>query len=227
MEVSLIEHNFNVILNRSQLSLSMKYLISFCYLIIFFTFHANSQTIPADSLKSSLKPVSSDTAKKAKGQQLLLKTQVHFGKNNAGIRPESYSILNATAKYLNDHPTEYFVIVGYASSEGTAAHAVTLSKDRANAVKTYLVNLGISPKRLRIKGNGETDPIADDTSEEGRLINRRVEFKTANQEGFLRTIEDDPGVNLDLLKRNPTKLRKTVPTHKKTAPPKSPPKKTN
>ena len=65
---------------------------------------------------------------------------------------------------------------GYASSEGTAAHNMRLSKDRANSVKTYLVNSGVDAKRLKVKGFGETHPIADNSTEDGRVANRRVEF---------------------------------------------------
>jgi OmpA-OmpF porin, OOP family len=66
---------------------------------------------------------------------------------------------------------------GYASSEGTAAHNMRLSKDRANSVKTYLVNSGVDAKKLKVKAYGETHPIADNSTEDGRVLNRRVEFK--------------------------------------------------
>ncbi|MDB5001586.1 MAG: flagellar motor protein MotB, partial [Mucilaginibacter sp.] len=68
-------------------------------------------------------------------------------------------------------------IDGYASSEGTAAHNMALSRDRANSVKTYLVNSGVTASKLKVKGFGETNPIADNSTEEGRVLNRRVSFK--------------------------------------------------
>jgi OOP family OmpA-OmpF porin len=68
-------------------------------------------------------------------------------------------------------------VEGFASSEGTAAHNIALSKDRANSVKTYLVNAGVDAKKVKVKGFGETNPIADNSTEEGRVLNRRVQFK--------------------------------------------------
>ena len=64
---------------------------------------------------------------------------------------------------------------GYASSEGTAAYNMKLSKDRANSVKTYLVNSGVNASQVATKGLGEANPIASNDTEEGRIQNRRVE----------------------------------------------------
>ncbi|RZK15894.1 MAG: OmpA family protein, partial [Pedobacter sp.] len=64
---------------------------------------------------------------------------------------------------------------GYASSEGTAAYNLKLSKDRANSVKTYLVNSGVNASQVATKGLGEANPIASNDTEEGRIQNRRVE----------------------------------------------------
>jgi OOP family OmpA-OmpF porin len=69
---------------------------------------------------------------------------------------------------------------GYASSEGTAAHNMSLSRDRANSVKTYLVNSGVTASKVKVKAFGETNPIADNSTEEGRVLNRRVSFKKNN-----------------------------------------------
>ena len=73
-----------------------------------------------------------------------------------------------------------FILNGYASLEGTEEHNMTLSQDRANAVKVYLVNSGIKADNLTTKGFGSTNPVADNSTEEGRIINRRVEIKKQN-----------------------------------------------
>jgi OOP family OmpA-OmpF porin len=66
---------------------------------------------------------------------------------------------------------------GHASAEGTEAYNVNLSRDRANSVKTYLVNSGVDANRISVKAYGESRPIASNATEEGRVLNRRVEIK--------------------------------------------------
>lgn len=78
---------------------------------------------------------------------------------------------------MKKDPSATFILKGYASAEGSDAHNMELSVDRANAVKTYLVNTGVSAANLTARGYGEANPIADNTSESGRVINRRVEMK--------------------------------------------------
>jgi OOP family OmpA-OmpF porin len=101
---------------------------------------------------------------------------IQFEFDSSGLRPTAFPILDATSADLRASKKS-ITINGYASSEGTAAHNLTLSKDRATAVKTYLVNSGVDAKKLKVKGNGETHPVADNNTEAGRELNRRVEFK--------------------------------------------------
>jgi OOP family OmpA-OmpF porin len=93
------------------------------------------------------------------------------------LRTSSYPTLDATSADLRANASKKYELDGFASSEGTAAHNLKLSRDRANSVKTYLVNSGVDAKRLKVKAYGETHPIADNSTEEGRILNRRVEFK--------------------------------------------------
>jgi len=79
---------------------------------------------------------------------------------------------------LRSNATMMIELDGYASSEGSTAHNMRLSKDRANSVKTYLVNSGVDAKRLTVKAYGETNPVADNSTEQGRVLNRRVELKS-------------------------------------------------
>lgn len=101
-----------------------------------------------------------------------------FGK--AVIKPESMGTLNMIIKILNDNPELKFEVGGHASKTGTGAAATavnqTLSEQRAEAVRTQLISMGIDASRLTTKGYGETQPIADNATPEGRANNQRVEF---------------------------------------------------
>ncbi|HWZ17017.1 MAG TPA: OmpA family protein [Mucilaginibacter sp.] len=102
-------------------------------------------------------------------------SNIQFEFDSSVLKTSSYPVLDATSADLRANSSTV-TLAGYASSEGTAAHNMRLSKDRANSVKTYLVNSGVDAKRLKVKAFGETHPIADNSTEEGRIQNRRVEF---------------------------------------------------
>jgi len=103
-------------------------------------------------------------------------SNIQFDFDSSVLRTSSYPVLDASSADLRSGSATV-ELDGYASSEGTAAHNMRLSKDRANSVKTYLVNSGVDAKRIKVKAFGETHPIADNSTEEGRITNRRVEFK--------------------------------------------------
>jgi OOP family OmpA-OmpF porin len=101
---------------------------------------------------------------------------IQFEFDSSVLKTESYPILDLTSADLKSSGA-VCELDGFASSEGTAAHNMRLSKDRANSVKTYLVNSGVAAKKLKVKAFGETHPVADNSTEAGRILNRRVEFK--------------------------------------------------
>ncbi len=103
-------------------------------------------------------------------------SNIQFEFDSSVLKTSSYPVLDATSADLRAN-SSVVTLAGYASSEGTAAHNMRLSKDRANSVKTYLVNSGVDAKRIKVKAYGETNPIADNSTEDGRILNRRVEFK--------------------------------------------------
>lgn len=104
-------------------------------------------------------------------------SNIQFEFDSSVLRTSSYPVLDATSADLRSNAGSRVELDGFASSEGTAAHNMRLSRDRANSVKTYLVNSGVDAKRIKVKAFGETHPIADNSTEEGRILNRRVEFK--------------------------------------------------
>lgn len=99
---------------------------------------------------------------------------IQFEFNSSVLKTESYPTLDKLSSVLRENGGKA-MLKGYASSEGTAAYNLKLSKDRANSVKTYLVNSGVSSSQVTTKGYGEANPIASNDTEEGRIQNRRVE----------------------------------------------------
>ncbi|MES2112288.1 MAG: OmpA family protein [Bacteroidota bacterium] len=102
---------------------------------------------------------------------------IQFEFNSGILKTESYPTLDQVAAEMKKDPSVKFVLNGNSSAEGTYDHNMALSVERANAVKLYLVNTGISGDNLSIKGFGESKPIADNNTEDGRKLNRRVEIK--------------------------------------------------
>ncbi|AIM39309.1 flagellar motor protein MotB [Sphingobacterium sp. ML3W] len=101
---------------------------------------------------------------------------IQFEFDSSVLKTQSYSTLDKVAKEVRDNNSS-ITLDGYASAEGTEAYNVSLSKDRANAVKQYLVNAGVASSKITANGYGEANPVASNATEEGRVQNRRVEIK--------------------------------------------------
>ncbi len=102
---------------------------------------------------------------------------VFFETNSYQLKKESYPELNRLAKFIKANPKLKIEIAGHTDNTGSSQYNLRLSKKRANAIKRYLVSKGCNPNQLITKGYGETRPIADNSTEEGKKQNRRVEFK--------------------------------------------------
>lgn len=101
---------------------------------------------------------------------------IQFEFDSSVLKTESYAILDRLASELRSSGASV-TLEGHASAEGSAAYNLTLSKDRANSVKTYLVNSGVAADKVNTIGYGEDRPVASNDTEEGRILNRRVEIK--------------------------------------------------
>ena len=100
-----------------------------------------------------------------------------FDFDKANINPVSFPILDEVVEYLKDNPDVKMEIQGHTDGKGTAEYNIRLSEKRADSVKKYLVEKGISADRLETKGFGLSKPIVPNDTDENRARNRRVEFK--------------------------------------------------
>lgn len=111
------------------------------------------------------------------GQTVLI-NNLFFDFDKWELKKESFLELDRLAKLLTDYPDIKVEVSGHTDNIGTASYNDKLSYERANAVVTYLVKkLGASKERITLRYYGEQKPLADNTTQQGRHQNRRVEFK--------------------------------------------------
>lgn len=104
--------------------------------------------------------------------------EILFETNKATIKPSSEKILSELGNALKENPNFKVMITGHTDSDGKDADNQKLSEKRAESVKAYLVSkFGIADNRMQTSGKGESEPISDNKSEDGKSQNRRVEFK--------------------------------------------------
>jgi outer membrane protein OmpA-like peptidoglycan-associated protein len=105
-----------------------------------------------------------------------LSADIQFLTASSILTPNSIKSLNTMAKTLSQCPAVNIEVAGHTDSAGHAERHLGLSQRRADSVVNVLLKAGISGQRLAAKGYGSTKPIADNTTEDGRFKNRRVEF---------------------------------------------------
>jgi OOP family OmpA-OmpF porin len=99
-----------------------------------------------------------------------------FDSGKATIKSSSFPSLDKVANVLTKNPAWKLNLVGHTDSQGDDTFNMNLSKARAEAVKQYLTGKGVGSERITATGKGETMPIADNNTAQGRQDNRRVEF---------------------------------------------------
>lgn len=105
---------------------------------------------------------------------------IYFDTAKAELRPESGDTLRQVLGVLREDPALRLVIAGHTDGAGDAAYNLALSERRAASVMAWLAQEGIDAERLQSEGLGETRPVADNATEAGRALNRRVEVRLAD-----------------------------------------------
>ena len=101
---------------------------------------------------------------------------IRFDVGKATLKPESMGIINEVVDLMKDHPDLNFSVEGHTDSDGDDAFNMELSQKRAETIKSTMIGMGIAADRLESRGLGESMPITDNSSPEGKANNRRVEF---------------------------------------------------
>lgn len=101
---------------------------------------------------------------------------VTFQVDRAEIRPDFFDVLSSVALVLTEYDKTLVDIAGHTDSTGSDSYNQALSERRAQAVASYLRAQGVQPVRFQVSGYGETRPLADNSSDQGRAQNRRVEI---------------------------------------------------
>jgi general secretion pathway protein A len=111
------------------------------------------------------------------------KVLIHFSINSNEIDNDAYVLLDRIATYLAQNPNKIIHVRGYTDASGSANYNESVSRFRANAVKSYLIGKGAPVRNVRVFAMGAVNPIASNDSTEGRGANRRVEIEFPDAAG--------------------------------------------
>ncbi|ARS49875.1 OmpA family protein [Ectopseudomonas hydrolytica] len=117
-----------------------------------------------------------------RAEAVRVELDVKFDFDKSQVKQESYGDIKALADFMKQYPQTSTVVEGHTDSVGSDAYNQGLSERRANAVREVLVNqYGVESNRVQAVGYGESRPVADNATAEGRAINRRVEAEVEAQ----------------------------------------------
>ncbi|MDP2601394.1 MAG: OmpA family protein [Deltaproteobacteria bacterium] len=110
-------------------------------------------------------------------ERTIILDDVLFDFDKSNIKPEAGAILDRLVAFMKENKDKKAALSGHTDSVGTDAYNQKLSERRMNSVKDYVVKKGAESSRVSSQGFGESKPIADNRTKEGRAKNRRVEIK--------------------------------------------------
>ncbi len=126
-------------------------------------------------LQPKVKPTASVKKKRTIVKRKRQDLKISFESNSAVIKDASKSSVKRFAKYLKNNPNTTVTIEGYTDNSGQRAKNLTLSTKRAEAVRSLLLIYGATASKIKAVGKGDLNPIADNDTESGRKLNRRIE----------------------------------------------------
>jgi outer membrane protein OmpA-like peptidoglycan-associated protein len=118
-----------------------------------------------------------------RGLVLTLGSDVLFDFDRYELKPGAKRTVERVADFLNEYPERKVLVEGFTDSLGSREYNMGLSERRANAVRMALLERGVDPDRIKIRGYGPDHPVASNDTEAGRQRNRRVEIVVSDDEG--------------------------------------------
>jgi OOP family OmpA-OmpF porin len=138
----------------------------------------NANWTPATAAPGCDGAIAAKAAAPAKAAaKVTLNADALFDFDKSALKPAAITSLNSLAGKVKSLTLEVIVAVGHTDSVGTDAYNQKLSIRRAEAVKKHLVSQGIEAKRIYVEGKGESQPVADNKTADGRAKNRRVQIE--------------------------------------------------
>ncbi|MBS7660363.1 OmpA family protein [Pseudomonas lalucatii] len=146
-------------------------------------FGGSSKPAPAPAPVAAVQPVAEPVQVEEEPMEMVrVELDVKFDFDKANVKQESYGDIKNLADFMNQYPQTTTTVEGHTDAKGSDAYNQKLSERRANAVREVLVNqYGVQGERVNAVGYGESRPVADNASDAGRAINRRVEAEVEAQ----------------------------------------------
>jgi outer membrane protein OmpA-like peptidoglycan-associated protein len=141
----------------------------------------------ADEIENEIDGVSVERI--GEGIALKFDSGILFGFDSEILQPQAKENIYKLADILKKYPDSNILIAGHTDSDGAEQYNQSLSERRAKAVSDYTMMQGVSSSRLSIVGLGETEPIATNSTESGKQLNRRVEIAIFANEDLKRAAE--------------------------------------
>lgn len=146
--------------------------------------NAQLQTMDAQARATRLEAQLAELSARQTDRGLVITlNDVMFGIDLANLNPDGMRTAQKLADMLQQNPQRTVLVEGFADSTGSTEHNQNLSERRAGAVQTALLGMGIARGRIAARGYGEAYPIATNTSEANRQMNRRVEIVVSGTDG--------------------------------------------
>lgn len=131
---------------------------------------------PGSELGFEAAPHPADFDTRTKNREVFAANTAHFDVDSATVRSSDYSNLETVANFMKSNPAGDLLIEGHCDERGTEGYNMSLGDKRANSLREYLINLGVSPDRIHTVSFGEAQPVDSSHNESAWAKNRRGEF---------------------------------------------------